>query len=237
MLALVLLIGQSATSVPDDILISLNDSQFVVTPVFSDVGTFRVQIGLDGLLETRVYDNPDFTQLDYSVSGTLVAGTPSGFPGFMLSRSILGPDFYAQGSALRFEIAPTAVLTDGIQVAELVGSGDDVVFRFDGREIDNGRFHPALLELRADGTGRIQNSNNVPSLNPLNEVDFGAEYITDLAFDPGNTTIISGGLPPEPPADDGGGGALFWLLGGLAVLRLRRRVGDMPSRHSGTDHA
>ncbi|MFK7887839.1 MAG: hypothetical protein AB8G16_13345, partial [Gammaproteobacteria bacterium] len=219
----ILLIAQSATSPVGDILISFGDANFEVTTVFSEVDTFQFDLSLDGLLETRLYEDPAFIQLDYSVSGTLVAGTPSGFPAFMLSRTIAGPDFYTQGSSLRFEIAPNAVLDDGIQVAELVGTGDDVVFRFDGREIDNGRFHPALVELRADGTGRIQNSNNVPSLNPLNEVAFGAEYITDLVFDPGNTTIITGGLPPAPPTDDGGGGAMLWLIvGGLGWLRLRR---------------
>jgi hypothetical protein len=47
-----------------------------------------------------------------------------------------------------------------------------------------------LFELSANGIGRLQNSDNIPSLNPLETVGFGEEYITDLGFDPGNTTVI-----------------------------------------------
>ena len=216
MLATILLIGQSATSPAPDISVAFSDSNFVVTPVFSEVDTFNFQIALVGDLVTGLYDNPAVEQIDYTVSGSLVAGTPSGFPAFMLARTIIGNDFYDQGSSLQFEVAANAVLSDGVQVAELVGSGTDVVFRFDGREVDNGRFHPALVELRADGTGTLQNSNNVPSLNPLNEVAFGAEYVTELAFDPGNLTIVTGAVAMAPE-DDGGGGGASWVLLAFAV--------------------
>jgi hypothetical protein len=44
-----------------------------------------------------------------------------------------------------------------------------------------------------NGTGRIQNSNNMPIRDEEQlSVDFGEEYIWDLMFDPGNTTIITG---------------------------------------------
>ena len=80
-------------------------------------------------------------------------------------------------------------------MAELGGNG--IVFSFNGREVGNGRFHPALLQLNADGSGTIQNSNNIVTEVPLQQVAFGEEYITDLQFDPGNTTLIgAGGNPP-----------------------------------------
>ncbi len=108
------------------------------------------------------------------------------------------------------------MLTDGVQIAELVGT--NIVFTFNGREVGNGRFHPALLELDADGTGRIQNSNNVIVENPLQEVDFGEEYITDLMFDPGNTTLIAAAPVPPVPNRGGGGGAWSPLGMGLLIL-------------------
>ena len=135
-----------------------------------------------------------------------------------------GAEFYAQGSSLNFEIAPFAVLSDGIQVAELVGDG--TVFTFNAREIDNGRFHPALFELNADGTGRIQNSDNIHTLVPLLQVNFGDEYITDLIFDPGNTTLIAGVPDPVIP-DRGGGGVspvmIVALMLGFAFQASRRK--------------
>ncbi|MGI9330030.1 MAG: hypothetical protein ACR2QB_04880, partial [Gammaproteobacteria bacterium] len=135
--------------------LAIHSSDFQRTPVFSDVTTFDFLIKVDANLAPGVYNNPALFEVSYRVSGTLVPGTPSGFPAFALERIIDGTEFYAQGSSLRFEISPTAVLTDGLQAAELVGA--DIVFTFNGREIDTGRFHPALLELRADGTGRVQN--------------------------------------------------------------------------------
>jgi len=151
------------------------------------------------------------------VVGDLADGTPSGFTSFALEREITGEDFYAQGSMLQFEISPSAVLDDGVQLAELAGG--DLVFRFDGRELGNGRFHPALFELRADGTGRIQNSNNVPTLDPLLEIATGSEYVTDLTFDAGNTTLFTESMNSEVSDSSSSGGGGLGLIG-LCVLCL-----------------
>lgn len=204
--------------------ITLSDQPLQTTPVFSDVTRFSIRIEIDAPLEAGAFVNPAIVNLEYQVTGTLEPGTPSGFPAFDLQRNISGAEFYAQGSSLSFEISPTAVLSDGLQAAELVGAG--IVFTFNGREIDNGRFHPAVLELDATGAGRIQNSNNVPSLNPLVEVDFGEEYVTDLAFDPGNLTLVE----PARAGGGGGGGSSSLGLGAPAALSLvvlagRRRRG------------
>jgi hypothetical protein len=187
--------------------LSVSSSDFQVTNTFSDVDFFTIDIEIDQPLAAGVYDDPDIVRVTYQVTGDLVAGTPSGFPSFDLQRSITGTEFYAQGSSLSFEVDAAATLEDGIQVAELVGNG--LVLEFDGREIDNGRFHPALLQLNADGTGTIQNSNNTPTLDPLLEVDFGEEYITNLVFDPGNLTVLNRPPPVTPGGDSGGGGCFI----------------------------
>ena len=176
--------------------ISLSSSDFQTFPQFSSVQTFQFEIEVEGELTPGVYNNPTLVGVDYSVSGTLVAGTPSGFPAFQLEREITGVDFYNQGSSLNFEISATADLSDGLQFDELVG--DNPRFVFNGREIDNGRFHPALFELSSDGSGRIQNSNNTPTLDPLLEVDFGEEYITDVTFDAGNLVLATPVPTPTP---------------------------------------
>ena len=200
--------------------LSISDADFQVTTVFNQVGTFQFDIEFNSALERGVYNNPDIVSVDYAVSGTLVDPTPSGFPAFALQRSMTGAEFYAQGSSISFGIASNAVLSDGIQIEELVGNG--IVFTFNGREVGNGRFHPALFELRADGTGQIQNSNNVIVENPLQEVDFGDEYVTTLIFDPGNTTLITG-----DKAKKKNGGAISPLnvaaLLMLLALACRRR--------------
>ena len=169
------------------------------------------------------------------MSGSLEM-TPSGFPGFSFQLShlvapppappslITGSLFYSLnegapvGDRLSFSILPTADLSDGLQVSELAGTGSDVVFRFNGREVDTGRYHPTFIELRADGTGMIQNANNMGGDNPQDDsddeidVDFGEEYITELTFDPSALTIAV----PEPSA--------VLLLGmGLMTLGRRRR--------------
>jgi len=180
----------SSTANAQTMNLSISDADFQVTTVFNEVGTFDIAIEFNSVLARGVYNNPDIVSVDYSVSGDLIDPTPSGFPAFALQRSMTGAEFYAQGSSISFEIAANAVLSDGIQFSELAGNG--IVFTFNGREVGNGRFHPALLELDANGTGQIQNSNNVIVENPLQEVDFGDEYVTTLIFDPGNTTIITG---------------------------------------------
>ena len=195
--------------------LSVSSDDYQITNVFSDVDTFAIDIEISSTLTPGNYVNPDIVRVTYSVSGTLVPGTPSGFPSLALQRDITGAEFYAQGSSLSFEIAPNAVLEDGVQAVELVGNG--IVLTFNGREIGNGRFHPALLELDINGSGRIQNSNNIIVESPLRQVDFGAEYITDLMFDPGNTTLIIG-APSDPNPKSGGGGASSTLGTGVLIL-------------------
>ena len=186
---MVVLTSLSNGALAQNMTLRMANGDFQISNTFSDVDIFDIRIEIAATLASGVYNNPDIIDVTYQVMGNLVPGTPSGFPAFNLERSMTGTEFYAQGSSLSFEISTTAVLTDGVQVAELVGAG--VVFTFNAREIDNRRFHPALFELNADGTGRIQNSDNIHTLDPLNEVEFGEEYITDLIFDPGNTTVIT----------------------------------------------
>ena len=219
--ASLLVLALAATGAAAQTTLMFSNTDVVTTTVFSDVDEFSFSIDIDAPLATGSFVDPPLQRVTYAVSGTLVAGTPSGFPAFALQRDMDGTEFYGQGSSLSFEISPTAVLGDGVQVAELAGPG--VVFTFNGREIDNGRFHPALLELRADGTGRIQNSNNIVEDNPLLQVSFGDEYITDFSFDPGNLTLIAAPPAPAPAPSGGGGGALFALLAGAALLRRRRQ--------------
>jgi hypothetical protein len=164
-------------------------SDYQLTKTHSDLSFFVVDVEFAAPLVPGVYNNPDAVTISLWVRGNLAPGTPSGFADFDHPWKFSGSEFYNRGGSLRFEISNAAVLSDGIQVSELVGDG--VVLTVDGREIDYGSYHPAIFELRADGTGRIQNSNNIVTLDPLNEVDFGEEYITDLRFDPGNTTIFT----------------------------------------------
>ncbi len=192
-------IAVSNIAAAQSMLLSFSNQTFETNNIFSDIQTFEFAIDIDAPLAAGRFENPPLNSVTYSVFGALVEGTPSGFPSFNLEREITGEEFYAQGSSLVFEIADTAVLDDGVQIAELIGT--DVVFQFDGREVDNGRFHPALVQLSADGTGRLQNSNNVPTMDPLLEVPFGAEYIVDLLFDAGNTTLI---IDPDPQPTTGG---------------------------------
>ncbi|MDX2411319.1 MAG: hypothetical protein QNK34_05115 [Woeseiaceae bacterium] len=205
-----------------------SSDDFVVTPVFNDVVQFTFDIEIDAPLAPGVYTNPDIISVLYRVSGDLM-NTPSNFPAFALERDITGDEFYAQGSSLVFVVLAGAVLDDGVQIAELAGSG--VVFTFNGKEVGNGRFHPALLELNADGTGMIQNSDNIITEDPFQQVDFGEEYITDLAFDAGNLTLLTAvAAEPDPPVRRSGGGAispqlLFLLL--LLTLGARRLRADL----------
>lgn len=223
LLIVLVLAALSSPVVAQSFQIRFASPSFQAMPVFSDVTTFsfRILVG-EELVAGMAYDNPAITTVDYDVSGTLEPGTPSGFPSFALQRSMTGTEFYAQGSSLSFTVSPNAVLTDGLQVAELAGGG--IVYTFNGREVDTGRFHPALLELDANGTGRIQNSNNVPSLNPLVEVDFGEEYITDLGFDPGNLTIV-------PVSSLGGGRGGSSTLSGITLCALTITFGLTRRRH------
>lgn len=202
--------------------LSVSSDDFQITNVFSDVDTFAIDIEINSPLAAGIYVNPDIVSVSYSVSGTLAPGTPSGFTSFALQRDMTGTEFYAQGSSLSFEIAGNAVLDDGIQAVELAGNG--VVLTFNGREVGNGRFHPALLELNMNGTGRIQNSDNITVEVPLQQVDFGSEYITDLVFDAGNTTLLTGTLAKKKS----GGGATslldLWFLLALSAFVAAKRL-------------
>ena len=213
---LAVFMGLSAITVANSqtMLLSTSSRDYQVTNVFSNVDFFAIDIEIDAPLRPGVYVDPEIINVTYQVTGELEPGTPSDFPVFDLMRDMTGAEFYAQGSSLSFEISQSAVLSDGVQAAELVGNS--VVLTFNGREVDNGRFHPALLELNANGTGRIQNSNNVPTQNPLVEVDFGSEYINDLVYDPGNTDLIT--EIPAPVVDDGGGSSISAAGFGLLIL-------------------
>jgi hypothetical protein len=131
------------------------------------------------------------------------------FQGLIWNAILAVPIFMPK--AAHFEIAASADLSNGLQMSELVGS--DSVFVFNGREVDTGRYHPALFQLNSDGTGSIQNSNNTGGINPSSgkevNVNFGEEYITNLTFDPSQLTIAA--AVPIPAA--------VWLFGsGLLVL-------------------
>ena len=214
---LLLIFALPSVAMAQDMSLSFDQDDFIVTNVFSDVDEFTFDIQFAVPLAAGSYINPDITSLRYTVTGTLVAGTPSGFPAFALERDITGDEFYAQGSSISFEIASNAVLSDGVQVAELVGN--DLVFTFNGKEIGNGRFHPTLFELHADGTGMMQNSDNIIVENPLEQVEFGSEYINNLQFDPGNTTLLTGQVKRKKS----GGAVSFLVLFGLLMLVLARR--------------
>lgn len=199
--------------------ISFSEADFTTTTVFSNVATFSFAIDIDEPFAPGNFNNPALNGVSYAVSGSLVSGTPSGFPAFALQRTIGGDEFYLQGSSLSFEIAAGADLSDGLQLSELAGTTD--VFVFNGHENNTGRFHPALLRLNSDGTGSIRNSDNMGAGPGKNiDVDFGAEYITELTFDPAAVTLVA--AVPLPAAAYLLGSAL--LLGGI---RQRRRSSSL----------
>ena len=225
----------SGASMVQGVVLSFDSSDFTTDPQFSNVTTFDFTADIDGGLRTGVFADPALSTIGYNVSGSLTVGTPSGFPAFSFQLShltapppagptvISGTRFYELnpdalfGDRLSFVVSADADLSDGLQVSELEGSGSDVVFRFNGREVDSGRYHPAFIELRADGTGLLQNANNMGGINPATnrEVDvaFGEEYITNLIFDPASLTIAV----PEPASS-----SLALLASGLFAFRRRR---------------
>ena len=202
-----------------DMTLSIDQNDFIVTNEFSDVDTFSIDIQFAVPLTRGSFLDPDITNVTYRVSGNLVAGTPSGFPAFALERIMTGDEFYAQGSSISFEIAANAVLSDGVQVAELAGNG--LVFTFNGKEIGNGRFHPTLFELNSDGTGMMQNSDNIIVEVPLQQVAFGSEYINTLTFDPGNTTLLNGDVPQRK---HGGAIGFFTIFALLFLLTVKQSL-------------
>ena len=213
----VLAIGLVSCSTANaDWFIQFDQDDFVVNDTFNDIRTFNFEIRLAGNATAGVHSNPELVSINYQVFGVLPINTPSGFPAFDLRRTIIGNDFYDQGSSLNFEIASGIDRSDGIQFSELTG-GTDPIFVFNGREVGTGRYHPPLIELNSDGTGLFQNSNNMGGINPGNglevDVDFGEEYISELSFDPAAFTI---GTVPEP--------STVMVLGlGMTVAMLRRR--------------
>ena len=101
----------------------------------------------------------------------------------------------------------------------------EIVSRFNGRKVDNRRIHPALFELNAKGMGRLQNSNYIPEDNPLLEVEFGEESITDLTSDPGNLTLVA--------ARRSGGGGGDGTAASPMVLPALLLALSQPRRHPG----
>ena len=192
---------------------------FGLSPQFNQLNTFSFTIDVDEpLVAGGVYNNPILSGVQYNIFGVLPQGSPSGFPAFNLVRNIGGAEFYTQGSSLNFEISSAADLSDGLQASELVADGIGRIFEFTGREVGTGRYHPALVELFADGTGRIQNSNNFGGDNPSDDTDeeidvnFGEEYIVDLTFDSNLLLAV-----PEPSS------ACLLGIAMVAGLTSRRR--------------
>lgn len=203
-------------------VLTFEASDFATSPAFSHVQTFGFSIDIAApLVAGATYANPVLNSVIYNVYGTL-DNTPSGFNAFFLQRSIVGGDFYAQGSSLSFTISGLADLSDGLQLSELTAAAGPV-FTFDGREFGTGRYHTALVQLYADGLGRIQNSNNMGGINQgsgnVVNVDYGDEYITDLSFDPAALTLANPSLVPVPAA--------AWLFGSalIALGAVKRRYG------------
>jgi hypothetical protein len=199
---------------------STSNADYQITNVFGNVDLFTIDIDIDMPLSPGLYMDPTIISVSYRVFGSLEAGTPSGFSSFDLVRDMSGTDFYEQGSSLVFEIAADVDFTDGIQADELIDNG--TILTLNAREIGNGRFHPAILELYTDGSGRIQNSNNIHTSEPLLEVNFGDEYITDLEFELASTTLFNVVEQSEPEVEtsESGGGTFSWSM--LLLLLLTR---------------
>ena len=199
-------------------LIQFEASDFGLNTTFNEVTIFDFNIDLnETIVAGSTYNNPAVNTIDYQVRGSLPMPTPSGFSAFNLVRNIVGSEFYTQGSSMSFSVDAAANLSDGLQISEL--SGADPVFVFNGREVGTGRYHPALVELNANGTGSIRNSNNMGGINPATnmevDVEFGEEYITEFTFDPAAFTLIA--TIPEPSSF-----ALF-ASAGIGLMAFARR--------------
>lgn len=210
-----------AVTVQGQFTLEFGSGDFTNTPQFNDLTTYSFSIGIDEpLVAGGVYSNPALTVIDYDVVGVLNQPTPSGFPAFNLERTIVGDEFYMQGSSMSFRVSAFADLSDGLQVSELAADANGRIFQFNGREVGTGRYHPAFLELLSDNTGVLQNSNNMGGVNPGNnmvvDVDFGEEYIIDLAVAPaltlapapapigrGPNLLVNGGFENPTPDSNG----------------------------------
>ena len=179
-----------------DVSLTISSDDFAISSVYNTIANFNFSITLAGtIVPGGTYNNPPLVNVSYTVFGVLDEPTPSGFPQFNLVREdIDGTEFYnlSPDAALSFSVSPTANLSDGLQLAELVGTTD--VFYFNAREFNQapGRYHPPILKLDSDGTGTLENANNqsdVPNPPPpmgsgmLVDVDVGDEYRVTLATD------------------------------------------------------
>lgn len=198
------------------VIIQFDHNDFTMDAQYNRLRDFSFQIEVDAQLTAgATYTNPVLIGVEYSVFGILDTDpTPSNFGAFDLQRTIGGSEFYTQGSSFDFTISASADLSDGLQATELDH------FVFNGREVDTGRYHPALFEISADGTGSIQNSNNSGGINPGNglvvNVDLADEYLVDLTFDPAALTLAEASIVPEPSS-------LLLTSLGLLGLFVRRR--------------
>lgn len=209
--------------------IIIPSSGYTNIPEFSNVTTYHLEVDIAGPLQVGLFSNPVINNIQYSVSGSLDS-TPSGFPSFAFSLShifpssppITGAEFYplngSSAGTLQFQVNALADLSDGLQLDELDDLGGGLIFQFNGREVNTGRYHPMLMQLYSDGTGKVQNSNNSGGVNPATmevvNVNFGEEYITNLTFDTSSITIAV----PEPAS------ALTFGLLVLSFVGLRRSV-------------
>lgn len=197
--------------------LSLDSQDFGIASVFNDVSSFRFTIAVDeDLVPGTTYVNPTLASVHYTVNGVLNDPTPSMFPGFALVRTVSGAEFYSLSpdAMLSFSVDGGADLSDGLQFNELSGTG--TVFALNAREFNQspGRYHPPILTLDADGTGRLVNANNQSTVpNPSNgllvNVDVGQEYDVALSFSTGLTIV------PEP-------NAILLMLSVSGVFFVRR---------------
>ena len=177
-----------------DVTLTVSSDDFAIASVYNNVANFNFEITLAGTIAPGVtYDNPPLVNVTYTVEGVLNDPTPSGFPAFVLQRDIDGAEFYSLSAdaALRFSISPAANLSDGLQLAELLGTVD--IFYFNAREFNQtpGRYHPPILRINSDATGSLANADNqsdVPNPPPdgsgmLVDVEIGEEYSVILATD------------------------------------------------------
>ncbi|MEM8911705.1 MAG: hypothetical protein AAGC97_08050 [Planctomycetota bacterium] len=204
-LAILLVTAQNA---PAAFTISFDSRDFGIASVFNHVTRFDFEIIVDDVLQPgRTYTNPVIDRVNYRIDGVLPDPTPSMFGGFQLVRSISGAEFYtlSPDATVSFSVAGTADLGDGLQFNELSGTG--VIFEFNAREFNQspGRYHPPVLTLRADGTGRLVNADNQSTFpNPPPPIGSGLivnvavadEYDVNLSFSSGLTIAAV----PEPTA-------------------------------------
>jgi hypothetical protein len=223
------LVMAGAYSQANAFVLHIQSPDFITTRIFSTVTTFAFTIFVDEPLAAgTTYSDPSIQGVDYTVTGALSSAATSGIVGgFLLQRpshppvggTFSGSEFYGQGSSLQFATLPSANLIDGLQVNELADLGGGLVFELDAREVGTGRYHPPILQLFNDGTGLFRNSNNSGGTNPVTgqvvDVDYGDEYITELAFDPQALTLVQGISAPA------GLLLLAPLAAGAALIRRR----------------